>query len=306
MGTEAETVLPAHSAGRRRLSGALLVALSAAGFGAMPIFARQAYAAGVDLYGILLPRFAIAGVLLALLAVLRGARMPPWRHVVMLALLGGVGYAGQSMLYYSALHYASAGLVALLLYAYPFLVAILAAIFLREHLGLRQFVALPIAAIGLVLTIGGGTGSALGAALALGAAAVYSIYIVGGTRVMRQVDPLAASGIVCGAAAVSLALVALVRVAGGLPLSLPHDAAGAIPVLLIALVSTVLSITGLLVGLKWLGASLTSVISTLEPVVSVLLGALVLHEVVTTQQALGGAIVLAAAIWLALEPPRNA
>ncbi|HUL65711.1 MAG TPA: DMT family transporter [Burkholderiaceae bacterium] len=166
---EAETVSPAHSAGRRRLSGAFLVALSAAGFGAMPIFARQAYAAGVDLYGILLSRFALAGLLLALLAVLRGARMPPWRHVVMLALLGGVGYAGQSMLYYSALHYASAGLVALLLYAYPF-----------------------------------------------------------------------------------------------------------------------------------------SVISTLEPVVSVVLGALVLHEAVTIQRALGGAIVLAAVIWLALEPPRDA
>jgi drug/metabolite transporter (DMT)-like permease len=306
MGTEAETALPAHSAGRRRLSGAVLVTLSAAGFGAMPIFARQAYAAGVDLYGILLPRFAIAGLLLALFAVLRGAQMPPWRHFVTLALLGGVGYAGQSMLYYSALHYASAGLVALLLYAYPFIVAVLAAIFLRERLGMRQFIALPVAAIGLVLTIGGGTGSAVGVALGLGAAAVYSIYIIGGTRVMRQVDPLVASSIVCCAAALSMVLIALARVTGGLSLSLPHDAAGAIPVLLIALVSTVLSITGLLVGLKWLGASLTSVLSTLEPVVSVLLGALVLHEAVTTQQALGGAIVLAAAIWLALEPPRNA
>jgi len=300
-----ETVVPVHSAGRRRALGALLVALSAAGFGAMPIFARTAYAAGVDLYGILLPRFVLAAMLLGLIAWLGGSQLPRGRHIVLLALLGGVGYVGQSMLYYSALHHATAGLVALLLYAYPFIVAVLAALFLRERLGVRQIVALPIAAAGLALTIGGGTGTPLGIALGLGSAVIYSLYIVGGTRVMRQVDPLAASSIVCAAGATSMAAIALWRVANGLPVSLPHDVAGAIPVALIALVSTVLAITAMLVGLKWLGASMTSVLSTLEPVVSVLLGALVLHEAVSGLQALGGAIVIAAAIWLALEPHKT-
>jgi drug/metabolite transporter (DMT)-like permease len=180
----------------------------------------------------------------------------------------------------------------------------LAAVLLHERLGLRQLVALPIAALGLALTIGGGSGSALGIVLGLGAALVYSLYIVGGTRVMREVDPLVASSIVCAAAAVSLAVIALGRAAAGLPIALPGDAAGWLPVVQIALVSTVLAITALLVGLKWLGASLTSVLSTLEPVVSVVLGALVLHEAVGAAQALGGLIVIGAAIWLALEPAR--
>jgi len=305
MDMERPTNLSAHSAGRRRALGALLVALSATGFGAMPIFARQAYAAGVDQYGILLPRFVLAAALLALLAGLRGAKLPPGRHVVVLALMGGIGYAGQSTLYYSALHHASAGLVALLLYAYPFLVAVLAALFLHERLGRRHLVALPIAALGLALTIGGGSGSALGIALGLGSAVVYSLYIVGGTRVMREVDPLVAAGIVCAAGSVSMAVVVLWRLMHGLTVAFPHDAAGAIPVALIALVSTVLAIGTFMVGLKWLGAALTSVLSTLEPVVSVVLGALVLDEPVSGQQALGGAIVLAAAIWLALEPVKR-
>jgi len=302
---DTSTPVPAHSAGRRRALGALLVALSAASFGAMPIFARQAYAAGVDLYGILLPRFALAAVLLTAIALVRGSKMPPGRHVVVLALLGGVGYVGQSLLYYTALHHASAGLVALLLYAYPFIVVVLAAVFLHERPGLRQIVALPIAAAGLVLTIGGGSGSPLGIVLGLASALVYSVYIVGGTRVMRQVDPLVASSFVCAAAATSMGAIALGRVLSGLPVAVPHDAAGAIPVVLIALVSTVLAITAFLVGLKWLGASLTSVLSTLEPVVSVMLGAVVLHEAVSGLQALGGTVVIAAAIWLALEPRKK-
>jgi drug/metabolite transporter (DMT)-like permease len=300
-----EAALSVHSAGRRRALGAVLVALSAAGFGAMPIFARQAYAAGVDLYGILLPRFVIAAGLLALVAVVRGSKVPPGRHIAMLALLGGIGYVGQSMMYYTALQHASAGLVALLLYAYPFIVTLLAAAFLRERLGVRQIVTLPLAAAGLALTIGGGSGSAPGILLALGAALVYSVYIVSGTRVMRAVDPLIASSIVCAAAATSMAIVALWRASSQLPVALPVTAAGWIPVVSIALVSTVLAITAFFIGLKWLGASMTSVLSTLEPVVSVTLGALVLHEVVSWPQALGGAIVIAAAIWLALEPRQD-
>jgi drug/metabolite transporter (DMT)-like permease len=293
---------PGHSAGRRRALGALLVAVSAAAFGAMPIFARQAYAAGVDQYGILLPRFVLAAALLGLIALLRGSKLPPPRHIAVLAAMGGIGYVSQSMLYYTALHHASAGLVALLLYAYPFIVAVLAAIFLHERLGIRQIVALPIAAVGLVLTIGGGSGSPLGIVLGLLAALIYSLYIVGGTRVASQVDPLVASSIVCAAGAVSMALVSAWRALNGLPVAVPHDAAGAIPVVMIALVSTVLAITAFMVGLKWLGAALTSVLSTLEPVVSVVLGALVLGESVSVLQALGGAIVIGAAIWLALEP----
>ncbi|HYS15130.1 MAG TPA: DMT family transporter, partial [Burkholderiaceae bacterium] len=156
-----------------------------------------------------------------------------------------------------------------------------------------------------VLTIGGGSGSPLGIVLGLASALVYSVYIVGGTRVMPQVDPLVASSFVCAAAATSMGAIALARVLSGLPVAVPHDAAGAIPVVLIALVSTVLAITAFLVGLKWLGASLTSVLSTLEPVVSVMLGAVVLQEAVSGLQALGGTVVIAAAIWLALEPRKK-
>lgn len=286
------------------MAGALLVALSAACFGAMPIFARQAYAAGVDLFGILLPRFVISAALLAVLALLVRAKLPAGRNVAGLALMGGVGYVSQSMLYYTALHHASAGLVALLLYAYPFIVTVLAAVFLREKLGPRHLVALPVAAAGLMLTIRGGSGDALGILLGLGAALVYSVYIVGGTRVMREVDPLVASSIVCTAAAVSVGGIVVARGALGLPVTPPVNADGWWPVVMIALVSTVLAIAAMMVGLKWLGASLTSVLSTLEPVVSVLLGAIVLHEPVSRLQALGGAIVIAAAIWLALEPRR--
>ncbi len=267
----------------------------------MPLFARQAYAAGVDLTGILVPRFALAALMLALIAWRSGVRRPTRRQTLALVALGGIGYVGQTFLYFTALKHASAGLVALLLYAFPFIVAVLAAVFLHERLGARRIAALLAASAGLALTIGGGAGSALGVALGLGAAVVYSVYIVASTRVMRGVDPFVASSIVCAAAAVNYSLFALARVALGVPVQFPHDAAGWLNVGAIALISTVVAVSAFFYGLKRLGASLTSVLSTLEPVVSVLLAALVLGEAVSAMQALGGSLVIGTAIWLALD-----
>jgi drug/metabolite transporter (DMT)-like permease len=288
-----------------RLHGALLVALSAAAFGALPIFARLAYAAGVDLYGVLVPRFVLGAAVLALLAVARGSRWPRGRTLLALLAMGAIGYTGQSFLYFSALRHADAGLVALLLYSFPFIVAVLAALFLGERLDAARIGALLLAGAGLAMTIGGGTGTATGIALALGAALVYAVYIVVGTRVLRDVDPLAASAVICAGAAASYAVLAgLAAMAGDGP-RFPADAAGWLPVVALALVSTALAIAAFFAGLRRLGATLTSVVSTLEPVVSVALAAAVLGERVGALQALGGAIVVGTAAWLALRPAKR-
>jgi drug/metabolite transporter (DMT)-like permease len=292
----------AESAAAQR-RGAILVAASAAAFGALPIFARMAYDAGVDLYGVLVPRFVIGAAVLGLVALWRGAAFPRGRPLAAVAAMGAVGYTGQSFLYFTALKHADASLVALLLYSYPFLVALLAAAFLRERLDGARVVALLLASGGLALTIGGGHGSALGVALGLGAAAVYSVYIVVGTRVLRGVDPIAASSVICAAAAVSYGLLAAASAAAGAQTSWPATAGGLVPVIALSLVSTALAIATFFAGLRLLGATMTSVLSTLEPVVSVALAAVVLGEHIGLLQALGGTVVIGTAIWMALRPP---
>jgi drug/metabolite transporter (DMT)-like permease len=282
--------------------GALLVAASAAAFGAMPIFARLAYAAGVDLYGILVPRFALGAAVLAAIALAPGARWPRGRTALTLLAMGALGYTGQSFLYFSALNHADASLVALLLYSFPFIVAVLAALFLGERLDGARIAALLVASAGLAMTVGGGRGTPSGVALGLGAALVYSLYIVVGSRAMRAVDPIAASSVICAAAAASYGLIVVVRAYGGAAPAWPVSAAGWFWVLALVLVSTVFAVAAFFAGLRRLGATLTSVLSTLEPVVSVALAAAVLGERVGALQTLGGAVVVGTAIWLALRP----
>ena len=274
--------------------GLTLVVVSAIAFGAMAIFARHAYAAGADVLGILLARFLIAGgVLSAIMLILR----KPWPRGRALGAaigMGALGYAGQAACYFSALNHASAGLVALLLYAYPTLVCILAALFLHEKLTPRTLLLLAASFAGIALTLGGGHGTPLGFALGLAAALIYSVYIIVGARELRNTDSLASATVICLSAAATMLVASLFSTP-----HLPQTPQGWVPVLLIALVSTVLAILAFFAGLKRVGPATASILSTLEPVVTVALAWLLLGETIAPIQLVGGALVLASAAWLA-------
>ena len=278
-----------------RWIGAGLVALSALSFGAMAIFARFAFVGGVDVTALLFLRFLIAG---ALMAVLMSALKRPWprrRNALTLALMGGVGYVAQALCFFLALQHASAGLVALLLYLYPFLVTLLGVAFAGERLTLLRTLAVLSALLGTALTIGAGlSGSPLGIALGVAAALIYSIYILVGNRVLKEEDPLAAAAVVMLAAAGVFGLVVLVDTP-----RFPASAAAWVAVLAIALISTVVAMVGFFAGIKRLGAADAATLSTLEPVVTFVLAAIFLDEPVSAAQMAGGAIVLGAVIALA-------
>lgn len=278
--------------------GALLVALSASAFGAMAIFGRYAYAGGTDVLGLLTLRFLICGVVLGVVAKQRGVTLPRGRSLWPIVAMGSVGYVGQSLCYFVALQHAQASLVALLLYLYPAFVTLLAAWWLGERLTRVKAAALVLCLAGSALMVGGGRGEPLGIALGLAAAVVYSIYIVVGARVTRGIDPLATTAVVCLSAAVVFCVVSLVRTLAGVPPHLPQTAGAWAAMLGIALVSTVTAMLAFFAGLTRLGAARTSMLSTLEPVVTVALASLLLGERLSPLQWLGGASILAAVLWL--------
>jgi drug/metabolite transporter (DMT)-like permease len=74
---------------------------------------------------------------------------------------------------------------------------------------------------------------------------------------------------------------------------------GWIGVFAIALVSTALAIVTFFAGLKRIDPAITSMISTLEPVVTVLLAVVVLGETLSIPKIIGGIMILVAVIFLA-------
>lgn len=272
--------------------GVVFIVLSAACYGAMPIFARFAYASGVNPITLLFLRFAFAAPVMLALAALRGARMPAGRALIALAVLGGVIYVVQALCYFTALTQAPASLVALILYLYPMLVAVGATLVYHEPFTVSRGVALALALAGAALMIGlekGGT--PVGVALAVAAATIYAVYILAGTKVMRSVSPLAAAAVVICSTAVVYSGIALVQ--GPV---WPGSGAGWLSIAALSIVSTVAAIALFFAGLERVGPTSASILSTFEPAVAVTLAALLLGEAITPAKIAGGALILAAVL----------
>jgi drug/metabolite transporter (DMT)-like permease len=291
---------------RARAAGFAYIVASALAFGAMAILARVAYADGVDIATLLALRFSLAAVCLLLIARVRDVTFPRGRDLAIVSALGGAGYGGQAATFFTALTLAPAGLVALLLYLHPALVAVLATLFLHERMNAVKLIALVVALVGMTLTVvpaltGSGTGSfprlPLGIAFGLAAAAIYSVYIVVGTPLTERVAPLALSTVVVASAAAVFVVVATVK--GPM---LPRSAAGWAAVAGIALVSTVAAITLFFAGLARIGPTQASTLSTIEPVFTILLAAGLLGERIEVIQAIGGVLILGAVVMLARAP----
>jgi drug/metabolite transporter (DMT)-like permease len=292
---------PAPEQCSRRLSGVLWIVLSAAGFGAMAIFAKLAYRDGVTLSTMLFLRFAIAGLLLAAWGVAQRMRWPQGRDLAWLLAMGAVGYVGQAYCYFSALQYASAGLVALLLYLYPAIVTVLSVLVFGGRVGRGRGWAVAAALAGTALTVGGELSSQMpGIVLGIGAALIYSAYILAGAGVMRRVAPVPAATVVMLAAAVVYGALAASE-----GLAAPAGFTGWAAVLAIAVFSTLLAILGFFKGMERLGAADASTLSTLEPLITLGLAALVLGEAVSGLQLAGGALILAAVVYLARHGQRR-
>ena len=281
----------------REREGLLLCLVSAAGFGAMAIFAKQAYAAGLDVTTLLALRFVMAAAMLWALIGLRRRALGSLRGLAAGGLLG-VWYAVQAGLFFSALERIDAGLAALLLYIYPALVTLAAFALGRERPDRARIVALVLASAGVALVLaGGGTGAldALGVALALGAAGAYTFYILVSDRRPASTPAISFAASVVTGAALAFGLAALVR--GGVAVS----GEGLMWTAILASVSTVLPIVVFLAGLERVGPSTASIASTVEPPFTVLLAWLVFGETLGPLQLAGGALVLSAVVVLQLR-----
>ena len=281
--------------------GIAYILASGLAFGTMPIFARLAYRAGLDPASLLLLRFAIAAICMWAIFLCKRLPFPRGRGLALLLGMGAVGYAGQAFCYFTAITMASAGLVSLLLYLYPALVTLLARVVFRHPLSGLQVGAVAIALAGSALTVGrAGDGKPLGIALGLLAALIYSCYILIGSRIPAGISPTASTAVITSAAALTYAGAALVR-----GLRLPATPTGWMAVAGVAVVSTVLAILFFFEGMKRVGPVRASVYSTVEPMFTLFLAALLLGERVTVLRLAGGALILAAVVLLAREELRS-
>jgi drug/metabolite transporter (DMT)-like permease len=262
----------------------------------------MAYAAGLSLPSLLSTRFTIGAAMLWAWVFLvprlrRAVADLPRRRVIGLLLWGVFGYAGQAVLFFAALRLIPASLTEVLLYTMPAFVAIITWARTGRRPETWRLAAITLALVGTTLCAGPieGRAHAGGALLALAAAVWYASFLIALHRLTAGLPGvLSGAMIITGAAAASdLGALALGW------FELPQSAAAWGALLGTVLSSTVFGFVLYVVGIKRVGPHVTSILSTFEPVGTILLAALFLGERLLPLQWAGAGLIIGAAFVLA-------
>lgn len=280
--------------------GTALVLVSAVGFGTLGIFGKLTDAVGLSIPTVLAFRFLFATAVVWLLLGVRGElRLLRGRTLALGFALGALGYAAMSGLYFWGLTFMTAGLVGIVLYTYPVFVVVAAAMRLDESVTRRTVAALAAALAGVVLVTGADPAGAdpRGVAVVLAAALVYASYITASRVTLTTVDPQVLTAHVLPSAGAAFLVLGTATGRLGVP-GTPYEWG---LVVALAVVATAIPIFTFFAGLRRIGASRASIVSTAEPVVTLLLGAAVLGEPITPATVVGGALVLGGVLLVQTE-----
>ena len=210
--------------------------------------------------------------------------------------MGGAGYVGQSGSYFNALHFIPASTNALLLYTFPVVVTLLAAVLFHESLGWMKLGAVGLAFLGTVLVVEAQLRATapIGIVLGLGSAAFYSGYILYGSRLLPGLPPVSATAMIMTSAAVVWTAYASINGQVAVDWTVPRLAL----IIGFAVVGTTIPVLTFILGLRLVGPSRAAILSTFEPATTVLLAVIILGETANPIQYVGGALILASVVLL--------
>lgn len=221
---------------------------------------------------------------------------PVWDRTSLALVVANAAFNGLNMLaYFSAFHYTTVAIAVLTHYLAPVLVAVAAPWVDRvEAPGARPAAAVALAGLVIILEPwhAPADGAVIGAALGVVSAVFYAANVFVSRRAAARVGvarSIALHGLIGGAAMAPLAAGHLSEITAG-------------DVALLSIGSTTIgAATGVLfvVGLLRIGSARAAVLTFIEPVVAVVMGALVWHEPIRPVALVGGALVLGAGIQVA-------
>lgn len=233
----------------------------------------------------------------------RTLRAPP-RELAFLAVAGVIGIGLVQWLYFVAIARLPVGIALLLEYLAPVIVVVWVRFVRGEQVRRRLWAALALSVTGLVVVAEAWQGlrlDGLGLLAGLGAAASLAAYYLTSERGLGRRDPLSLAAWTFTAAAVFWSvlqpwwtfpwadLTRAVAVPGPLP---DADVPAWLLVGWVVVLGTVVPYAFILLALRSLGSARTGLLGMAEPVLAALVAWVVLGEVLSPVQLLGGAVVL--------------
>lgn len=292
-----------HRARQRRLAiGYILAGLGAAMFSSKAIFVKFAYMDRPDAAMLLalrmlfaLPFFAGIGLAAHAKRKSQGLPAPRLKTLAAATLSGFIGYYMAAILDFEALTYITAQLERLVLFSYPLFVMILGALFFHRPMTASGTAGALVTYGGLALVFqqgleGGGMNTLVGTALVLAAALAFALYQLLAQGFIARMGSMLFTSI----ALTSAGLASLLHywIARG-SLAFPVSGKFMLIAAALAVFATVLPSFLMNAGLARIGPQATAMISTLSPLITILLAVELLGEPFTPIDALGTVLVIA-------------
>ncbi len=286
--------------GSNKYWGYILTAVGATLFSTKAIFIKLAYQDEVNATLLVAwrmifstPVFAVIGIWALYIHRKQGRDMPSSRNVLASAAVGAMGYGISAYLDFKGLEFITAQLERLVLFTYPLFVMFLGAAFFGQKITRHGTVACIISYIGLAIVVGldlpeGGVNTIIGTALVLGCAVTFAmnqLYAKNLIAVLGSVFYTTISMIAGGFAAI-----AIHAVSDGDFSASPHFLWMGLGT---AIFATILPIFCINAGLARTSAQTVAMISTISPLVTIVLAIWILGEPFTFADAMGSALVLA-------------
>ncbi len=290
------------------LRGVLYAVVSSATFGLIPLFSIPLLQGGMSSPAILFYRFGLAAAMMGLIAL--ATRRPlriTWPQTGTLLLLGAM-YSVTALGLLRSYTYIPSRVASTINFLYTVGVAIVMTLFFREKNSVWLLVAILISLVGVALLSWGDIGgpqsdrAIVGVGFAGATVLTYTIYIVGvkKSRISR-LDPMIQAFYVLLFSACFFLVYALSTTGAPLPgkWHLWQN------LLLLALVPTVVSNLTLVLAIKEIGSTMTSILGSMEPLTAVLVGVLHFGEKFGLDSASGLILIITAVIIVILQAKKK-
>jgi drug/metabolite transporter (DMT)-like permease len=215
--------------------------------------------------------------------------------VIKVCAIGLLGYFVSSYLDFLGLHYISVGLERVILYLIPAIVLVLSKFLLKKTIDRRQYWAMAVAYLGIILVFlhdiqfNGQSAVFLGGILVFLSAVAYSIYLIYAGELVGRVGSIRMVALASASATAATCIQSLVLDVGQLFVQQPEVYYFA---LINALFCTFIPMLFIMMAVNRIGSSLTAQAGTIGPVGTAFLGWYFLSEPVSALQLAGIAVVL--------------
>ena len=283
------------------ISGVFYAVVSSASFGLIPLFSISLMDTGIAMPSILFYRFAVAAAIMAIVVLLTGRNFRIERRympsVVWLSLL----YAITAILLLASYRDIPSGVATTIHFLYPLAVTLIMSMFFKERATITTLIAVGVSLAGVALLTWGNHSVGdykHGVLLVLVTVATYAIYIVGVMKSRAsRVDSVVLTFYVLMLGALIFFLYALATSG----VDSIHRWSNWRDIVMLALLCTVLSDLTLILAIKRIGSTMTSILGSMEPMTAVIVGVLYFDERFDTTSVIGLLLIVVAVVLVIVQ-----